>query len=116
MLEVIEESKEWKLTAKEYSLILNLALWAFNDLERYGDEASVEDRSKVGPIIKELITTITDSLFKAELYRELGMYANCLEVLNDYVPEDDYRKRIAESIAGYAKENKCTVFELLWNE
>lgn len=116
MLEAVEESDSWDLTSDEYFEVLLTALWSFNDLERYGKMATRDIYVKVKPIIIKLIPMVKDSLFKAELYRELEMYKESLDILYSYDAPNENAKCIAKQLITCAENKNRIVVKVLQDE
>ena len=62
--------------------------------------------------IKSLITLIDNKIMVAELYREAGMFDECLQALENCSSEDDFISTLISRIREKALASDTTVFEL----
>ena len=70
---------------------------------------SDEEHRYIYTVIKEIMKRYElPDVFRAELYRELGMFEEALEILKTCSPSEDYMIAVIEKIKLYA-ENKSTI-------
>ena len=56
-----------------------------------------------------------EPLVRAELYREIGDFDNCVSILDTLQPDEPLKQKIASQIRQFADEKKCTAFLLYGN-
>ncbi|MBQ5888730.1 MAG: hypothetical protein IIW77_05600 [Bacteroidaceae bacterium] len=87
--------------------------WAFNDIIREKRTPTPEQYAKFKDIISSTLEHpkfVGNELLKAELYREIGEFEKCLNILSEYTPEESFLAVIKEKIIEKAKERDCKVF------
>jgi hypothetical protein len=87
--------------------------WAFNDIIREKRTPTPEQYAKFKDIISSTLEHpkfVGNELLKAELYREIGEFEKCLNILSEYTPEESFLAVIKEKIIEKAKERDSKVF------
>ena len=87
--------------------------WAFNDIIREKQTPTPEQYAKFKDIISSTLEHpifVGNELLRAELYREIGEFEECLNILSEYAPEESFLAVIKEKIIEKAKERDCKVF------
>ena len=87
--------------------------WAFNDIIREKLTPTPEQYAKFKDIISSTLEHpifVGNELLRAELYREIGEFEECLNILSEYAPEESFLAVIKEKIIEKAKERDCKVF------
>lgn len=109
-------SAEGFLSDKEETQVRMMLHHAYNDYYyRSGEERDVleEDKQLFHDnalwLIKNLIT---DSVMKAEFYREIGDMETAKDILDSVVVEDDFLKQIISSIRERLEINNSEVFKI----
>lgn len=112
-----------QLSAEEFKNIdeegnvKSLVFFRYNDffyrMNKPGENSipSVEDRElhkEIGLWIIE--NWLDDNLMKAEYYREIGEMGKAQSLLDSFVPENDFLKKVASSIQERINNNCCEVF------
>lgn len=111
-IDALRESRSWNLSNEERFGMLLITIWAFNDYARSGKDAANEEQVLVNEIIKEILPLVKDTLFKAELLREMGEFKLCIEALSSFSAENDIQKNIVKCIADLAEKKDRKVFKL----
>lgn len=116
--------KQFNLSAleKDQEIILRLLfVHTFNDKYQRefvskGDLPSEEEKIEFKKQVLRLLDIWeTEPLVKAELYREIGNFEQCLSILDTLQPDEPLKQKIASQIRQFAEEKKCTVFLLYGN-
>lgn len=116
--------KQFNLSAleKDQEIILRLLfVHTFNDKYQRefvskGDLPSEEEKAEFKKQVLRLLEIWeTEPLVKAELYREIGDFEQCLSILSTLQPDEPLKQKIASQIRQFAIEKKCTVFLLYGN-
>ena len=90
-----------------------LVVWAFNDMIRENLTPTVEQYAKFKDIVSGCLKNPIfngDEFFRAELFREIGEFEECMNILNAYEPEEGCFAIVKEKIIERAKEQDCKVF------
>ena len=113
-----EELKAWlhDNKQKDLELLTIVIAWAFNDMIRNGEEPSQEQyevfKTMVSDNLKQPIL-LNNKLLRAELYREVGQFDECLATLEDFSTEDDFFENIKQLITDRAKKQDNKVFVII---
>ena len=109
-------SEEGFLNEKEEINVRMMLHHAYNDYYYRTDEKKViseEDKTLFHENGLWLINNlITDSVMKAEFYREIGEVDTARSILNSITVEDEFLKRIVTAIKERLEVNNCQVFKL----
>lgn len=101
---------------KDLELLTIIIAWAFNDIIRNGKEPSQEQydvfKTTVSSNLKQPILS-NNELLKAELYREIGEFDECLATLEKFNPEDEFLADIRKRIIDKAQEQDDKVFVII---
>lgn len=88
-------------------------LWVANDhYGRKGLELPEEDRELIWDNIRRLIPRVKDTLLKAELKREIGLFNEAIQMLENHKFSSDWEQEIARGIITHAKDKDTKVFKL----
>lgn len=90
--EALSEFEAAGLDQKQLYDIRMIVLHAYNDLYGYAEKKDIptEESDYIKRLIGELLPMTKDVLFQAELYREMGEFSKCIDVLNHIKPESRY--------------------------
>lgn len=103
------------ITTKEEVTIRIHILWAFNDIIRYENETLPENEtlfiSNAVRLLEIMEWTSENILFKAELYREISQFDECIKIINNNIFTDN-EIQIAETICQAAKNKNKRVFTI----
>ena len=109
-------SEEGFVDEKEETNVRMMLHHAYNDYYYRSDdnkEINVEDKKLFRENGTWLIDNlITDSVLKAEFYREIGEFEVAHVILESVEVEDDFLKRIVSLIQGRLQINDCRVFKI----
>lgn len=109
-------SEEGFLNEKEEINVRMMLHHAYNDYYYRTDEKKViseEDKTLFHENGLWLINNlITDSVMKAEFYREIGEIDTARSILDSITVEDEFLKRIVTAIKDRLEVNNCQVFKL----
>ena len=109
-------SEEGFLNEKEEINVRMMLHHAYNDYYYRTDEKKViseEDKTLVHENGLWLINNlITDSVMKAEFYREIGEIDTAKSILDSITVEDEFLKRIVTGIKERLEVNNCQVFKV----
>ena len=109
-------SEEGFLNEKEEINVRMMLHHAYNDYYYRTEEKKViseEDKTLFHENGLWLINNlITDSVMKAEFYREIGEVDTARSILNSITVEDEFLKRIVTAIKDRLEVNNCQVFKL----
>lgn len=109
-------SEEGFLNEKEEINVRMMLHHAYNDYYYRTEEKKVdseEDKTLFHENGLWLINNlITDSVMKAEFYREIGEIETAKSILDSITVEDEFLKRIVTSIKERLEVNDCQVFKL----
>lgn len=109
-------SEEGFLNEKEEINVRMMLHHAYNDYYYRTEEKKViseEDKSLFHDNGIWLINNlITDSVMKAEFYREIGELDTARDVLDSVTVEDEFLKRIVTAIRDRLEINNCEVFKI----
>lgn len=109
-------SEEGFLNEKEEINVRMMLHHAYNDYYYRTEEKKViseEDKTLFHENGLWLINNlITDSVMKAEFYREIGEVDTARNILNSITVEDEFLKRIVTAIKDRLEVNNCQVFKL----
>lgn len=99
-----------KISKDNRKTLLFELMWAYNDKYNREEmdivEPSDEERCYFETVVKEIMESYElPDVFRAELYRERGMFEEALEILKTCSPSEDYMIAIVEKMKLYA-ENK----------
>ena len=101
---------------KDLELLTIIIVWAFNDMIRNGEVPSQEQyevfKTMVSSNLKQPILS-NNELLKAELYREIGEFDECLVTLEKFNPEDEFLADIRKRIIDKAQEHDDKVFVII---
>lgn len=101
---------------KNIELLTIIIAWAFNDMIRNGETPSKEQydifRATISSHLKQPILS-NNQLLRAELYREIGEFDECLHTLDEYIPEDDFLANIKKDIIDRAQKQDNKVFVII---
>ena len=101
---------------KDLELLTIIIVWAFNDMIRNGEEPSQEQyevfKTTVSSNLKQPILS-NNELLKAELYREIGEFDECLAILGKFNPEDEFLADIRKRIIDKAQKQDDKVFVII---
>ena len=111
----------YNCTPEDENRLQFLFLWLFKYNDKYGGRdqngysqecpASIAERRS--GIIGELISRQADNLlFVAELYRELGDFEKCIELVTPLSDGDDFEAEVARKFIEHAKMQDTRVFPL----
>lgn len=114
--DAIKAKNELELNTKEkmhdWTMIM---VWAYNDIIRRGEEPTHVQYE----IFKNNVSSMLEAnifednvLLKAELYREIGKYEQCAEILENFSFKEKFLSDIANKILIKAKEKDNKVFIL----
>lgn len=114
--DAIKAKNELEFNTKEkmhdWTMIM---VWAYNDITRIGNKPTHVQYE----IFKNNVSSMLESyifednvLLKAELYREIGKYEKCVEILENISFKEKFLSEIADKIRIKAKENNNKVFIL----
>jgi hypothetical protein len=118
---VDEESEAFKTwlhnnKQKDQELLTIIIAWAFNDMIRNGEEPSQEQyevfKTTVSSNLKQPILS-NNQLLRAELYREIEEFDECLATLENFNPEDDFLANIKKDIIDRAQKRDNKVFAII---
>lgn len=88
-------------------------LWVANDhYGRKGLELPEEDRELIWDNIRRLIPRVKDTLLKAELKREIGLFDEAIQTLENHNFSSEWEQEIARGIITHAKDKDTKVFKL----
>ena len=111
--DAIEAFHELNDDKNRLELLTIIVVWAFNDMLRQEGSPTQEQyevfRTTVSSSLKHSILS-NSKLLRAELYRELGDFNECICVLDEYVPENDFLAGIKTSIIDRAQKQDVRVF------
>ena len=109
-------SEEGFLNEKEEINVRMMLHHAYNDYYYRTDEKKViseEDKTLFHENGLWLINNlITDSVMKAEFYREIGEIDTAKSIINSITVEDEFLKRIVTAIKERLEVNNCQVFKV----
>lgn len=112
----IQLSEEGFLNEKEEINVRMMLHHAYNDYFYRTEEKKViseEDKTLFHENGLWLINNlITDSVMKAEFYREIGEIDTAKSIINSITVEDEFLKRIVTAIKERLKVNNCQVFKV----
>ena len=112
----IQLSEEGFVNEKEETNVRMMLHHAYNDYYYRSDdnkEINAEDKKLFHENGSWLIDNlITDSVLKAEFYREIGDIETAKNLLATVVVEDDFLKKIVSSIRKRLEINNCEVFKI----
>ena len=105
-------------TPQEREQLTIIFTWAFNDIYRFDHTPTPEQFDTFKRVISEclqlpIFTAPDQTLIKAELYREIGMFDKCISILNDYNPGNEFELDIKNKIIEKAEANDTKVFKLI---
>jgi len=104
-----------KATEAQAFTLRMLVLYSFNDMLRI-DEAQQADNTDKEYFISNCRALLqmpkTNDTLKAELYREMGEFSKCLEVLSAASECKEYEGFVREEIRRRATQNDSKVFEI----
>ena len=98
---------------EKYEELVFVVIWAFNDMIRENLTPTVEQYAKFKDIVSGCIKNPIfngDGFFRAELFREIGEFEECMNILNAYEPEEECFAIVKEKIIERAKERDSKVF------
>ena len=101
------------LTENERLSILIMQVWAFNDEYTRDKEGAApkEEQDYIKDIIDMLIKLDrVDDLLKAELLRETGHFSDALDLLNNYMAENDFLEGLKNKFKEYALDSETRPF------
>lgn len=113
-----EAFKTWLHNNKQKDLesLTIIIAWAFNDMIRNGEEPSQEQyevfKTTVSSNLKQPILS-NNQLLRAELYREIEEFDECLATLENFNPEDDFLANIKKDIIDRAQKRDNKVFVII---
>ena len=105
---------------KDLELLTIIIVWAFNDMIRNGEEPSLEQyevfKTTVSSNLKQPLLS-NNQLLRAELYREIGEFDECIATLEKFNPEDEFHADIRKQIMDRAQKQDDKVFVIIegWN-
>ena len=118
-----DELSSESLTDERLNQLLFLWLFIFNDV--YGGRGRVESVPVLSPalvqkhaeVLQKLINLNEgNSLFVAEMYRELGNYQKCIELTTALIQANNDGAAVAKQFQQHAKMGDCKVFPLVFEE
>ncbi len=101
------------LTENERLSILIMQVWAFNDEYTRDKEGAApkEEQDYIKDIIDMLIKLDrVDDLLKAELLRETGRFSDALDLLDNYMAENDFLEGLKNKFKEYALDSETRPF------
>ena len=107
-----ELSNQGKDTLELLTIII---AWAYNDMLRKNQEPTQEQTAVFKNRILENLSQgiLTENeLLKAELYREIGRYEECISILENFPPEGTFLENLIKEIIERAKKQDDKVFVL----
>lgn len=112
----IQLSEEGFVNQKEETIVRMMLHHAYNDYYYRSDdnkEVSAEDKKLFRENGIWLIgNLITDSVLKAEFYREIGDFEIAHDILESVEVENEFLKRIVSQIQERLQNNDCRVFKI----
>lgn len=94
-------------------LLLLIVVWAYNDIIRDGREPLCEQahvfKNIVGNALKQNVFSC-NLILRAELFREISSFDECISVLSTYKPDEEFLQQISNQILEKAKEKNNCVF------
>jgi hypothetical protein len=112
----VQLSEEGFVNEKEETNVRTMLHHAYNDYYYRSDdnkEVSAEDKELFRENGIWLIDNlITDSVLKAEFYREIGDFEIAHDILESVEVEDEFLKRIVSLIQERLQNNDCRVFKI----
>lgn len=112
----VQLSEEGFVNEKEETNVRMMLHHAYNDYYYRSDdnkEVSAEDKKLFRENGIWLIDNlITDSVLKAEFYREIGDFEIAHDILESVEVEDEFLKRIVSLIQDRLQNNDCRVFKI----
>lgn len=115
--EAIEANKNIESpSTDELSTLAIITVWAYNDIVRHGEEPT-EEQSKVftsyvSGILANQDLFADNKILLGELNREIGNFEECISILSDYEPDNDYVGSIVKYIIEKAKVQDNKVFKI----
>ena len=97
------------------STLLFVVVWAYNDIIRGGGEPLCEQTQTFTEIIAEVLKQEKldlDIILKAELFREIGYFEDCINLLSEYKAKDSFLQGIVNLILENAKGKNKKVVKL----
>lgn len=112
--EALKANNELRLNSIEQEETLTLVLvWSYNDIYRNGCEPGIEQYTCFKSILaSKLMLPIFQHnvLLKAELYREIEKYDECIKILKEFKVPDCFLMSVAEQILIRVKQADNKVF------
>ncbi len=115
--EAWEEAQEWNLTAEEETTFRLMIVWAYNDEYTRGDAEyqkyfpSESDQQLFRACALRLMELDIDDLLKAELYREMGEFDKCKDIL-DGISCEGFRTKVKTLISEQCEKKNTKPFVL----
>lgn len=109
-----KDELRWKEAYWENEMAI-VVMWAYNDIIRSGKKTSWKQdeifRKTISSLL-ELSILEDNPLLRAEMYREIGEFDRCLEILENFDIKEEYPAFVAKQIAKRAAQNDFMVFIL----
>lgn len=118
-----DELTSGALSDERLNELLFLWLFIFNDV--YNGRDKSESIPVVSPVLSQKHKAILDklialnednTLFVAEMYRELGNYAKCIELTKGVIDAKEDGAIVAKQFQKHAEMGDCKVFPLVFEE
>lgn len=109
-----KDELNWKEANWEYSMAI-IILWAYNDIIRSGEKTSKKQYEVFKNAISSMLNLSileNNPLLRSEMYREIGEFDKCIEILQNLDLKDKHLEFIAKQIALKAAEKDCKVFKI----
>ena len=99
--------------SKKKDLLLLIVVWAYNDIVRAGGEPLCEQTRSFKDIVEKALKQNdfdNNLILKAELFREISSFDECISLLSAYKPEKELLQQISNRILVKAKEkDNCVI-------
>lgn len=103
-------------SSDELSTLAIITVWAYNDIVRHGEEPTEGQNTAFISYVSELLANHDmfsyNKILLGELNREIGNFEECISILSDYEPDNDYVESIVKSIIKKAKAQDNKVFKI----
>lgn len=96
-------------------LLTIIVTWAFNDIVRGGGVVTDEQYQEFKGIISQSLNSpifTENELLRGELYREIGEYDECIRILSEYKPDNEFLENVKGEIIAKAQNHNNQVFKL----